>query len=251
MFPAGNVAGKKLKRHYKDMRTLFNHIKLQYIFILIITLTACDLKSRKDLFQDKIKEALESEKKEDYESGLKIIESAIKLDSQSSIAHDIRGRLKTYLNKNSEALEDFSIAISLDTSNTSAYYDKAKLFSSINKDDSAIIFFNLALGSKESGKIIYNYNPLVLSFLEKQKEIPMEWIIFDRGVSFYYLKQDSLATGDFLSSIRSGYKRDQAELNIGIIYLNNGYKIKGCDFLSRAVNDGNNEAEKLIEKYCK
>lgn len=194
-----------------------------------------------------LKSAIHYIDKGEYNRAIKVLDLALASDSISSIAFTLKGKVLSILEQYDLAKVNLTKAICLDSQNTSAFFYKAGLYSNLNIEDSALLFYNMALDSKKRGEY---YFVLTVNFdvIEEEKQVALDVIYFNRGITLYELGQLKSALSDFRYALRKGFEISLCNLYIGDIMLTLGDK-SGCDFLISAFKDGVKEADTLIKYY--
>lgn len=108
-------------------------------------------------------------------------------------------------------------------------------------------FFNLALSYSNSGDNI-NAVKYWSKFIETDKTNFDSY--FERLQSYMALGRLNDALLDVDSALKLKPNRDDLYINKGIIFLNMGNKVEARKALSKAVEMGNNDAQKYIDNYC-
>ncbi len=224
--------------------------KITYCIVLaIFYLISCE---NDNSLQSFLKKAKRSEEVGNYQGAMVQLNKALALDSSKSLIYVARGIINRYLNNDSLSLIDFSKAISLDETNTSAYYQKGISLSLLGKDDSAIHYYNYALRTKEVGDFYFEKNSELKSEVNQHfdKNIPIEAIRYQRGISFYEIKKDSSALSDFYFVLKYKYNIAICNFYIGAILITQGDS-DGCKYLTEAVNQGESKAQKFLSEFCR
>ena len=214
-----------------------------------ISLVSCDFKE--DNFMNDITMAISYKEKGDYKEALNYVNKSILIDSNKSFSFVLQGQIESSLEDDVAAIKSFAKAINLNQSNVSAYFYKALSFSLLNSFDSAIENFNKAIDIKQGvGKVYIEINNEHLPF-EEQLNVPMYEIKYFRGLTFININKYYEALNDFEFSLLNHYMNSNCQYYIGAIYSKLGNKEKACTYLMQAKNGGNQDAEKIINKYCK
>lgn len=194
-----------------------------------------------------LKSAIHFIDKREFNRAAEMLDLALALDSNSSMAFTLKGKVLSIMKQYDEAKGCLTKAIYLDSLNTSAFFYKAGLFSNLGIEDSALIFYNMALDSKKRGGY---YFEMTVNFdvVEEEKQVTLEVIYFNRGISLYELGQTKLALSDFKYAHRKGFNTSLCSLYIGDIMLSHGDE-SGCNFLISAFKEGVKEADALIRYY--
>jgi hypothetical protein len=86
---------------------------------------------------------------------------------------------------------------------------------------------------------------------ESFTDIPLHMIKFYRATSLYEQQRDIEALTDFKASLYFGYRVVDCQFYIGSILYSQGDKIKGCEFVHKAMVTGDKEATEFYSKNCK
>lgn len=217
------------------------------VFLLGFFFLSCN---SKQAIENNIRRAVKLESTHKYEKALEEINQAIILDSFSSVAYAIKGKLLGQMKNYEAANECFFKAINLDKTNTAAFFYKAGLHSNMNAEDSAAFYYTKALESKKQGEYYFEVNNYFSDIVEDEKYVALEVIYYNRGISYYEMDFPDQAKSDFLYSLRKGNNISECQLYIGAILVKQGKK-EGCEYLGKAYQAGKAEAEEFLRYYCK
>ncbi len=229
----------------------YKWLKLGGLFLgIAIFQTSCLVKSPEEKIQSLIRSALRYEKEKKYEEALHKLNTAISMDSTQSFAFVFRGKIRNLLKQDSLAILDFSKAIKINPQNTSAYFHKGISYSFLSNEDSAIANFDYAILTKSSGEFYFNHSYSKFDDLEKQVDVAMSVIRYNRAISLYEMGKDTEAVKDFYYSLNHNYKIDDCRFYIGVILIRQDKKLEGCALLKQAMLNGDKEAIDFFSKYC-
>ena len=185
-----------------------------------------------------------------YEGAIAQIDKAIHLDNTISRLYVLRGRVNAILEKYSLAIKDYSKAQELDPSNVSAFFYKGVAYSLVDLDLQAIEEFNSALRRKTKNGIVFDITISESQSYKFHNDILTSEIRFNRGISLYNIKKDSLALADFEYCIQNKYEEAKSLFYAGVIQLTMGASSKGCLNLNKALAKGEYKAEMYLTKFC-
>lgn len=219
---------------------------LTYILILTI-LFSCDFKSSEDYN----KEAEKLEKEGKYYEAITLLDKALKIDPNNIYALMNRGVDKSLTGDYKGAIEDYSRIIKIDSDNTLAYLNRGKNKGRLEDNNGAIVDYDKAIATKGGEQIYLNWTENEFFETGYEFDVPMEEILYSRGVARYEI--DSLKTSfdDFNFCIEKNYELHSSYYWRGLIYLAADMEKEGCDDLKNAHELGNPDAKEIISQYCK
>ena len=223
--------------------------RIQIIFLLALFFYGCNQYKEKRV-SNLVKEANQVQDT-DQGRALEYLNEALSIDSNCISAHILKGEILKFSGHDSAALMEFSKARRLDPQNTRALFDLGNAWSLLDRDDSAIIFYNKAIETKGSDSIYIDLPDPGLPIDYFNSDISMPVIRYFRGLSYYLTNQYHSALLDFTFSLNNKYKIKDCYLYLGLIYLEFDIHDKGCENLTHALENGNMDAKKYLDQYCK
>ncbi|NOZ47612.1 MAG: tetratricopeptide repeat protein [Chlorobi bacterium] len=190
-------------------------------------------------------------------------DSAIKLDNEQTAAYNNKGILLAQQNDYDKAVRNFTKAISLNSYQTDSYinrglayfklknYEKAKadIYTVINKKSKSkklrYVLAQCELTTNNIDKAIYNLNELLKNYPNDLKSI------YFRANIFVLKKDYKSAVNDFSVIIKAQPDNTNALLNRGNSYFYLNDLDKACNDWEKAKQSGNENAKKMVLKYCK
>lgn len=181
-----------------------------------------------------------------------------------------RGMAFYNINKNMEAMKDFTSSLTIDNNFTDAYFMRGILKSDLNDLYGALSDYDEIIKREFSVKhtifkmsTVYNNKAFTLVRLEKHKEaLPLvekalaldqsEGYIWDtRGEIFYKIGEFNKCISDMNKSLSINNKSQNSYLYRGLANIKIGKKEDGCRDLSKAGELGNEKAYEAISEFCK
>ena len=222
---------------------------MKYIIIIlsILTLTSCDFKSSADYNA----EAEKLEKEGKYAEAIPFLDKAIEKDPNNIYALINRGVDKSILEDYKGSIEDYTKIIELDSDNTLAFLNSGKNKKKLEDYQGAIEDFEKAIKTK-GGEMLY-MDKVENSFIETgfEFDVAMEEIRFERGLARYNIDRLKLAFDDFNFCLEKQFEKPASFYWRGIIHVAYGMNTEGCYDLNEARKLGDQNAQEMIDKYCK
>lgn len=223
---------------------------INIILGLVFLICSCNSKEVKTV-DELVQQAQQSKRNGRYEEALNLVNKAVKLDSARSYLYVLRGEILSVLGRDHEGLIAFDRALVIDSENVKAWFNKGLSFSLLENYDSAILMYTKAISLKKTdGGIQFDLNSDVFDDPEMNTDIPMATIRYFRGRACYFSNKDSMALSDLTFSLNNDFEKGNSQLYIGIILLTHK-KAEGCDYLRYALQNGEEEAQEYLSKYCK
>lgn len=184
---------------------------------------------------------------------LSMATEVIKNDSNCIEALLTRADIFSSLNKIDSAKLAYLKVYLFYPSNVYTLYQLGMLYEGLGSNDSAAYYFKLALLNKvrDSAFIDYSSNLKKLSDKDAKYDIPTIELIYQSGVCYYYLREMKLAEKNFDLCIVSNYMVGQSYIYRGSINFEMNNKVEACEDFKKALENGNEDANDYINKYCK
>ncbi|TXD50903.1 MULTISPECIES: tetratricopeptide repeat protein [unclassified Polaribacter] len=218
--------------------------------ILLLLLTTQILSSQENEFFEQAVILIE---KEQYKEAIKILDKVLDVNPNFVGAYVQRGTSKSALHKNREAIEDYRKAINLDSLNTLSFFNIANNYRDLNDDKKAIYYYNKAEQSIQNNTYHQHKNiPLKRTFLTEMAPfyVSKSQIHYNRGLTFYDLKEYSFAFKDF-STIENNEITKESEFMLASSLLKLNRNKKACIRLNNAISLGSKMALEIKKRYCK
>ncbi|WP_415376802.1 tetratricopeptide repeat protein [Patiriisocius sp. Uisw_017] len=220
----------------------------QILIILIsLTFTSCDFKSSADYNAEA--EKLEQQGK--YAEAIQLLDKAIEKDPSNIYALINRGVDKSILEDYEGSIKDYTKSLELDSHNALAFLNRGKNKKRLEDYQGAIEDFEKAIKTK-GGEMLY-MDKVENSFVDTgfEFDVAMEEIRFERGIARYNIDSLNLAFEDFNFCLEKNFERSASLYWRGIIYISYGMNKEGCTDLNEAQKLGDQDAQEMIDKYCK
>lgn len=190
------------------------------------------------------KRAILFEEKGNYEEAIFYLNKAIQKDPHYIDAYFDRGVDKSILGDYRGAIEDYTSIMKLDSTIVLAYYNRAKnynrTFEHRKAYDDITLAFNLATQNR--------LGDVYLVMVDDKYAVEMEEIVFERGVTFFYMDSLYKAISDLSYCIE---KNDvEAFYWRGLSYLKINELSKGCEDLQKAASFGIMDSQRVYLEYC-
>jgi len=238
----------KISKHINTKLLMkINLIIQKIIFILLfLTLTSCYYKSS-DYYNAQA-EKLENEGK--YKEAIELLDKAIEKKPKNIYALINRGVNKSLINDYKGAIDDYNKIIEIDRNNTLAYLNRGKNKARLCEYKEAIEDYNKAIKTK-GGELIY-FDKVENSFIHNGYEfdVKMEEIRLERGFARYNIDSLIFAIDDFNFCIQKKFEISTCYYMIGLISLVYGNVEEACKMLTKSMELGNVDAQKMINQHC-
>lgn len=196
---------------------------------------------------DLLQEATVLENQGRYTEAIEILNRAIQKDSTFLGAYINRGVNQAALGRDTLAIADYKKVLEFDKDNTLANFNIGNSLKRMKDPEAALKYYNRAFGFDENGKlstrIVFYHDP-------DPYGVPMDEILFQRGLTYYELGRFGFAFDDF-AQISNGNETPEVQYMIGISALNLGDNQIGCNALRSAIRLGHPEAKSTYNTYCK
>lgn len=140
----------------------------------------------------------------------------------------LRGRAYLKDEKFFQALLDFNEALELRPDFTNTYYYRGLSRAQIGDLNGAILDFNIVI-----------------------KKQPHEKAYFNRGLCFQAQDAYARAISDFKAALKMNDNLPNADLNIGLCFVNLGNNVASCKAFKAASKKGEKIADRYLADYCK
>jgi tetratricopeptide (TPR) repeat protein len=148
------------------------------------------------------------------------------------------------INKFQDSKKCFLEAIIIDPDNTLAHYNCGLTTNQLQQFQESISHFERAIITK-GGEILYTENEI-----DNIYEVPMEDIIFERGLARFEMDSLSLSFEDFSFCINKRYELDKSYYNRGLIYFNYNMIEEGCNDMKKSFKLHNSFAKEMLKENC-
>jgi tetratricopeptide (TPR) repeat protein len=200
-------------------------------------------------YEDRYKEIEKLQSEEKFEEAINQLDELVKDYPNDQYALLDRAVNKSAIENYSSAIEDYNKVISINPKNDLAKFNKAKNLFRLEKYKQSIVIFNRLFNKNGGGVITITYadNPY---FEDDPFSVSTEEISFEKGRNNIQLENFSQAFDDFELCIQSGFALDISYYWNGYILCASGNVEDGCRYLTLSKNNGDTEAQGLIDKYC-
>jgi len=171
---------------------------------------------------------------EDYKTAGKLIEEALKKNSDYPQFYLTYGIILIHKGKHKDAIENFNRALDLayDTKDT---YFKSKIYVNRGAAYQKLFNYDAALNDYSQAIQINENNPNVFMY---------------RGYLYYQNNEYEQALSDFNTVIEIDPENPYAYYNRGMIHLKQADDVKACEDFHKACELGNNNACKVVMNRC-
>lgn len=211
--------------------------------MILLMFVGCNTKTAESYLYEA--ELLANQKK--YEKANLKLDKAIKINPAFLGAYINRAANNALLGKNETAIKDYQEVLSIDKDNILAYGNIANNYHKMGNYVNAIKYLNKAASIKEK-------NPIKLNLTAQAKgddfDIPYNEICFRLGLAYFDADSLNMANQYFYSALENGYTSNQCYYWIGWTYLSGGKTSSACDYFTKAIIHGNQQAESVKRKYC-
>lgn len=223
---------------------------LTYIFISVIFLISCDLKTAEDYFII----AFDLEEKGEYEKAITFLDKAIEKEPRFRPALLNRGADKSIIGDYKGAINDYQKIIEFDPKNTMALMNIGNNYRRLKKYEKSIDFYTKALNTKGAIKSDSTY--VIINLATKWDKdsdyyVNEYEIKYERGISYVHLKQYNLAVKDLEETIKyvEDFPNAMSWTGEAYYYLND--TVKARKYLTQASKYGMLDAQELLKKLEK
>ncbi len=213
----------------------------------VVFLISCNKESD---FRQEIIKAIEEKNKGNLSKSLRTCNNIIQKDSTQSFAYLIRGQVKALMDSNMSAIDDYNRAIRIDSNNVAAHFYLGNSYANLNSYSQAVDSYSKAMNLKSKDGFITDYYYNEFDAIESQVDIPQAEIEFYRGISLLFLDRLDEAENSFLFTLVSNYELSWSEYYLGVVYINKGDPVLGCNYLKKSLKNGIKDSESLLEEYC-
>ncbi len=233
-----------------------NSIKILYS-IIFLTILSCGTS------EDKwIEEAKSRLNQENYTEAKSAIEQALKLNNESSEAHNLLGVIAYKLEDIELSYQEYKKAVDLDASNINAQLNLANMELEKNNWGEAKKILDFLLLNDQNQSEVYLKRGISFAGLKKvdeaikdfSKSIEMDSTNFDahynRGNIYFQQEKFSLAIEDFENCVQLEDKSGKAFYALGLSYFRNNEIEKSCLALKQARQVGYEDAKAAIDQIC-
>ena len=199
----------------------------------------------------------------DWKDSYTLFSSVIKLQPDRYFGYFARGLGLSLQNDVQGAINDYTKGIEADPENDVLWYNRGVEMEKINQPDAAIADYSRAVQiNPKNAKSFYNRGNLKFGKGNLKDAIKdyTSTIQIDsanaeaycnRAITYLYLKDSISALNDFNASIRQNPKLVNALYNRASLYISMNKKDEACIDFSAAAKEGNTDAQKMFDYYCK
>ncbi|MBC8756244.1 hypothetical protein H2O64_16330 [Kordia sp. YSTF-M3] len=224
--------------------------KILIAISLLITATSCDVTSAEDYYDD----ATELSANFKWEEAILLLDKAIEKKPTFRLALIQRGFGKAlWLEDYEGGIEDFKKVLTIDPDNTLALYYIGLTYDDQQQYVKGIEYLSKALLTEGVQKTISIEENLKLDG-DYDKEslftVDVSNIYYERGLAYVRTEKYDKAIVDLRKVVTAGaYLRDSYFL-LGEAYLGKKDTINACQNFSESAKLGDEEASKMLTKYC-
>lgn len=221
----------------------------QIIILLsvVLSFTSCDITSSED-YNAKA-ELLEQEGK--FEEAIVLLNKAIELKPDNVRALLNRAVDLSYLEDYKSSMDDYTKIIAIDPNNALALLNRGKNKKRLKNYAGAIDDFNKAIQTKGNERVYFEKVENSFVDLGFEFDVSMEEVRYERGLARYKIHSLKLAFEDFDFCITENFEKAASLYWRGAVYFSFGMKNEGCEDLNEALKLADQDAQILIDKYCK
>lgn len=216
--------------------------------ILVLLLSACG-----NTTETMLEEARRLDSLAQYKEAIAIYDKILIDDPNEISALLNRAADKGMLDDDEAALVDLKHLLTFDSTNTLALFNLGIVLGNLQRYDEAINAFNKAEDSKGGGPVFMERVPNGFTNDDNAiNDVPIEDIIFERGIVYY--KADSIrkAYFDFTHCIEHESHLGESYYYRAKTYIASQMLKEACEDLTMAAVNGKKEGvNELIGKYCK
>ncbi|WP_158638415.1 tetratricopeptide repeat protein [Panacibacter ginsenosidivorans] len=134
-----------------------------------------------------------------------------------------------------------------------AYYNRGFCYFSLKNYSQALRDFNRVISLQTHGDAIITYNDkLPYSREEDRTQVDYFDALYQRAQVKFYMDSIKSSFADFQILIDNNYvMKSNCILWQGTLYIKSGNKSKACDYFQKAKELGDEEANEMIDTYCK
>jgi len=224
---------------------------MKKITLLVLGLLCLNLVNAQDKELQLLEKATYLYKQKQHKHAILKLNELIKINPNFVAAYLYRGNNKSELNQFNSALTDFKKVVQLDSLNMLALFEIANNYSNLLDYNSAILYYNKSESlHKNTPKLSYS-GLMKRSFLKETNMYFVEEndIFFNRGLSYFALKEYLLAFKDFSSISNEGVDADSKYM-LGLTLLKLKKTKESCKELDSAILLGSKKAIILKQKNC-
>lgn len=211
---------------------------------MLLTIS-CDQRSIEELTQTA--EAYEA--KGDIEMANIVYDETIKAYPDFAGAYINKGANLASLKQYQKAIETYKNGLKTNPHEPLLYLNIGFNFNRLKEIDSAIHYFSdgIQYGKKcDPSKVGF----LIFTTREEQSEIKASQFYYERGLNYFQQEKYPLCIKDMENCVECGYKYAESNYMIGASHISMGNQTKGCEYLSIAVEYGDELAIELSKQYC-
>lgn len=199
----------------------------------------------------------------DWKDSYSLFSAIIKQEPESYYGYFARGVGRTLQNDSKGAIEDYSQAIQQDSTLDFIWYNRGVELEKVNDKQAAINDYTQAIQlNPKHNKSFYNRgnlrfasNDLPGAVEDYSNSLKIDSTnaeaYCNRAIAYLNLRDSTKALTDFNASIQQNPKLVNALYNRGVLHFNQQRLDAACVDFSAASNEGNADAKKLYDYYCK
>ena len=211
--------------------------------------------------QDYLENAMDFTITGDYENAIKQLDKAILANPKFTSAFTMRGDNKVHLKDYKGALQDYNRAIDIDPNDAEAYKSRGNVKVKILDFTGAISDFGIAIEKNSNDAEAYNFRGMAMAasgnYEAALKDYNNALELNPKYSEAFVNKADALIhLNKFFEAIKDcNFALQFTELPVayyfrGLAKVNLGDKMGGCLDLSKAGEQGYQDAYLIIKKYC-
>ena len=225
--------------------------KILKVLLVVIILASCDMKSAQDYYA----EAIELSGNHKHEEAILKLNKAIEKIPTYRMALIQRGYVKTtWLDDSKSGIEDFEKVLSFDADNTLALYYIGYVYGDQQQHAKAVEYL---LKAKETEGVIKNTDINLIGYDENNYDDELLFkvdegdINYQLGLQYVRLEQFDTAIAMLNKAVAVKTQLQDSYFLLGEAYIAKKDTINACPNFQNSARFGDQEAKRMLRKYCK